>query len=56
MKSQYTGNYRTRLSKDVRDIFKKYALEEGSVIKVHDMLIREYVSKKEQEKKNGDSK
>lgn len=55
MKSEYTGNYRTNLPKDVRALFKKYALKEGSVVKVHDRLLMEYIAKKEREVKNGNS-
>ncbi len=49
MREQYTGNFRTKLPSDIRKIFKEYALKEGSVVKVHDRLMLEYIAKKEEE-------
>lgn len=49
MKTQYTGNYRTSLTSSEKKKFRKLALQEGTVVDVHDRLIREYISTKKQD-------
>lgn len=57
MKAQYTGQYRTGLSASEKKDFKKFALEEGTVVDVHDRLIRDFISlkKRKQEEFDGSS-
>lgn len=49
MKAIYTGYYRTRLTPEEKEAFKKLALAQGEVTQVHDDLIRNYIK----EVKNG---
>ncbi len=49
MKAIYTGYYRTRLTPEEKETFKKLALAQGEVTQVHDDLIRKYIK----EVKNG---
>lgn len=48
MKAQYTGNYRTSLSATEKKEFRTLALQEGTVVDVHDRLIREFIFLKKQ--------
>ena len=45
MKAQYTGYYRTRLTKDEKKLFKQLALSQGEVTEVHDNIIRQYIKR-----------
>lgn len=47
MKRTYTGYYRTQLSQAEKERFKNLALQRGSVVEIHDELIREFIRKEE---------
>lgn len=52
MRKEYTGYYRTLLSQQEKERFKSLALRRGSVVDIHDDLIREFI-RKEEEKRHG---
>ncbi len=43
MKAQYTGYYRSCLTAEEKRDFKRLALKQGSVLSVHDKLLREFI-------------
>ena len=54
MKQKYNAYYRSCLTSEEKKEFKELALKRGSVMSVHDSLLREFIrSEKEKEVKNG---
>lgn len=56
MKRNYTGYFRSCLSDEERKDFKRLALEEGSVVDVHDALLREYIGRKRRQMEKEEDK
>lgn len=48
MRIRYSGYYRTRLSKTEKEAFRRKALAEGSIVDVHDSLLREYIGRRKE--------
>lgn len=54
MRKSYSGFYRSCLTEDEKRLFKRLALERGSVTSVHDSLLRDYISKRLREEAEDD--
>ncbi len=53
MKRKYSSFYRSCLSSGEKNMFRKLAQKKGSVVDVHDELLREFIKKELEEGENG---